>query len=305
MAEAYHKKLIEPEERVIFDKRHSLWEIWKNFLLGAGAIVALVLLQTRFKPGPSSETNWGYIMLISALALFLMLAYGAWPLWKRRKLVERKLFFPVSILVLAAGAWVALFWFRNSEGFSRLWSALVWIAFVVVIVGWLIYPIFAWFFAHFVLTDRRLLLSTGILNKKTMALPLEMLNDIKTSQNMWERLFNYGDVVMETAGEFGQQPFTNIGKPLEVKKLIFEQRRLLEEQRESMASREMAQQVTSALRAATAPTAPAAAPRPETSAGPGVVEQLEKLTEMHRAGELDDEEFKKAKEELLDESQDK
>jgi len=301
MAEPYHKKLIEPEERVIFDKRHSLWEIWKNFLLGAGAIVALVLLQTRFKPGPSSETNWGYIILISALALFLMVAYGAWPLWKRRKLVERKPFFPVSILVLVAGAWIALFWFRNSEGFSRLWSALVWIAFVVVIVGWLIYPVFAWFFAHFVLTDRRLLLSTGILNKKTMALPLEMLNDIKTSQNVWERLFNYGDVVMETAGEFGQQPFTNIGKPLEVKKLIFEQRRLLEEQRESMAGREMAQQVTSALRAGTAPTAPAAASRPEASAGPGVVERLEKLTEMHRAGELDDEEFKKAKEELLDE----
>jgi len=49
-------------------------------------------------------------------------------------------------------------------------------------------------FASFILTDRRLILSQGIINKSTMPLPLEQLNDVRTSQNAWERIFNYGDV---------------------------------------------------------------------------------------------------------------
>ena len=300
MAEPYHKKLIEPYEAVLFDKRHSLWEIWKNFLIGAGSIIALILLLTKFKPGPSTGTNWGYIILISVLALFFLFGFGAWPMFKRRNLPDRDWFFPILVMVAAAGGWSALMWFRNSAGFADIWTLVVVIAFVVVIVGWLVYPIFAWFFAHFILTDRRLILSTGILNKHTMALPLEMLNDIKTSQNMWERIFNYGDVVMETAGEFGQQPFTNISHPLEVKKQIFEQRRIVMEEGESRAGHEMAQEITSALQAATPSAAPPpAAPRPGGAGGQDVVERLERLTELHRAGELSDEEFQRAKEELL------
>lgn len=289
MVEQYHKKLIEADETVIFDKRHSLWEIWKNFIIGAGAIVALILLLTRFKPGPSDETNWGYIILISALALFFASLYGGWPLFKRRKLPERRYFLPVLCMVLAAGGWIALFVFRNNQRFADIWRTVAWTAFAVVIVGWLIYPIFAWFFAHFVLTDRRLILSQGIINKSTMAMPLDTLNDVRTSQNAWERIFNYGDVVVETAGEFGQQPFTNIGRPLEVKKRIFEQRKLLEEAEEAQRGREMAREMATAMQA------PSAAPAGE----PGLVERLERLTAMRASGALSDEEFQRAKDELL------
>jgi membrane protein YdbS with pleckstrin-like domain len=299
MAEQYHKKLIEPDEAVLFDKRHSLWEIWRNFIIGALAIVALILLQTKFKPGPSEETNWGYIILISIMALFVILVYGAWPLFKRRRLPERHFFLPVLFMILAAVGWGALMWFRNDEDFASIWTTVVWIAFVVVIIGWLIYPVFAWFFAHFILTDRRLILSQGIINKSTMAMPLEQLNDVRTSQNAWERIFNYGDVVIETAGEFGQQPFTNIGHPLEVKKQIFEQRKIYEEQQETRRGKEMAQEMATVMQTQAPAPPPAAAPAAapvETS----VVERLEKLTELHASGALSDAEFQKAKEELLE-----
>lgn len=299
MAEQYHLKLIEPNEAVLFDKRHSLWEIWRNFIIGGVAIVALILLQTKFKPGPSEETNWGYIILISIMALFVILVYGVWPLFKRRRLPNRHIFLPVLFMILAAAGWGALMWFRNDEDFASIWSTVVWIAFVVVIIGWLIYPIFAWFFAHFILTDRRLILSQGIINKSTMAMPLEQLNDVRTSQNAWERIFNYGDVVIETAGEFGQQPFTNIGHPLEVKKQIFEQRKLLEEQQETRRGKEMAQEMATVMQAPPAAPPPAAA-APAAAADTSVVERLEKLSELHASGALSDAEFQKAKEELLE-----
>jgi membrane protein YdbS with pleckstrin-like domain len=299
MPEQYHKQLIEQGETIIFDKRHSLWEIWKNFLIGAGAIVALILLQTTFKPSTEPGTNWGYIILISILALFFIVVYGAWPLFRRRKLQKKRMFIPVSIMVLALGGWIALMVFENNESFISGWTTVVWIAFVVVIIVWLIYPIFAWFFAHFVLTDRRVILSQGILNKTTMAIPLEQLTNINTVQNAWERVFKYGDVMMETAGEFGQQPFSNIGRPLEVKKEIFQQRDTHIEELEARRGKEAAREMASVIQTGPAPAAPATAP-PAAGADTSVVERLEKLSALHASGALSDAEFQKAKEELLE-----
>jgi len=301
MAEQYHKKLIESDETVLFDRRHSLWEIWKNFLIGGGAIVALILLLTKFKPGDSSgDTNWGYIILISILALFFIGWYGAWPMFKRRNMAERHMFIPISVMVVTAGAWGALMWFRNDPDFASIWTTIVWIAFFVVIIGWLVYPVFAWFFAHFILTDRRLILSQGIINKSTMAMPLEMLNDVRTSQNAWERVFNYGDVVIETAGEFGQQPFTNIGNPLEVKKQIFEQRKIYEEQQETRRGKEMAREMSTVMQPGQASASPPPAQPAAKADELDVVDGLKKLDELRQSGALTDEEFQQAKKELLD-----
>ncbi len=299
MPEQYHKQLIEQGETIIFDKRHSLWEIWKNFLIGAGAIVALILLQTTFKPSTEPGTNWGYIILISILAVFFIVVYGAWPLFRRRKLQKKRMFIPVSIMVLALGGWIALMVFENNESFISGWTTVVWIAFIVVIIIWLIYPIFAWFFAHFVLTDRRVILSQGILNKTTMAIPLEQLTNINTVQNAWERVFKYGDVMMETAGEFGQQPFTNIGRPLEVKKEIFQQRDTHMEELEARRGKEAAREMATVMQTQAPAPAPAAAPA-APAADTSVVERLEKLSELHASGALSDAEFQKAKEELLE-----
>lgn len=289
----YHQQLIEPGEKIIFDKRHSLWEIWKNFLIGAGAIVALVFLLTTLKPSDDAKVNWGYIILVSAIALFVAIVYGIRPLFKRRNLPERNLFLPLLWMILAVGGWIALVLLEDNKRFGDVWTTVVAIAFVVVIAGWLLYPILGWYFTHFVLTDRRLLLSSGVLNKKTKAIPLDQVNDISGSQNIWERLFDYGDVVIESAGEFGQQPFTNISRPLEVKRQILEQRRISEERQERKHEEETDRQLTDV------PRPGAVAPQPAAVPETGVVERLEKLTELHRTGALTDEEFQKAKEELL------
>jgi membrane protein YdbS with pleckstrin-like domain len=296
-------EILEPGETVLFDKRHSLWEIWRNFIIGGIAIAVLVLLLTKFKPGPSDtgETSWGYIILISILALFLAITYGAVPLFRRRRIKEQGRIFPILILIVAAGAWIALFFFRDNENFADIWTTLVWIAFAVVIVGWLIYPIFRWFFTHFILTDRRLIVNSGILNKKSKIIPLDQVNDITSSQNVWERIFGYGDIVIESAGEFGQEPFTNIGDPIKVRTLILQQRRQSEEEQASRSGREMASEMARTLQGQTVPTG-----SPQASAQPAdkdrdleVVEGLKKLDDLRLSGALTEEEFQEAKKELL------
>jgi len=299
------RETLEPGEEVIFDRRHSLWEIWKNFLIGACAVAALVLLLTKFKPGdagPGGGTNWGYVALIALLALLSLFRYTLFPLYRQRKLPERKLFLPCLALAFTAAGWGALMWFRNSEGFSRAWTVVAWLAFAAVMVWWLLHPVLKWYFTHFILTDRRLILSWGILSRNFKILPLDQVNDISGSQNIWERIFNYGDLVIESAGEFGQQPFTNIGDPVGVRTLILQQRnKFLEEKGRS----------AYAYPQASGPTAPGGGPgtplasvTPSGGKGGGaeleLVEGIRELDELRRSGALTEEEFQRAKRELLE-----
>ncbi|HEV8421210.1 MAG TPA: SHOCT domain-containing protein, partial [Actinomycetota bacterium] len=46
--------------------------------------------------------------------------------------------------------------------------------------------------------------------------------DVRFSQSVFERMIGGGDLVLESAGEFGQQSFTNIRRPESVQKTIYE-----------------------------------------------------------------------------------
>ena len=291
-------------EKVIFDKRHSLWDIWRNFLIGIGALIALILLLWKFKPGTDDTT--GYIILISVVAAFFFFYYGVIPFVRRRFFGDtwqgKQLILPIGAMILVAGIWGALMWFRNSSEFADIWMGLVWILFFVVVFGWLVYPILRWYFQHFILTDRRLILHEGILSKRSIDVPLDQVNDIRFSQNPFERIFRYGDLVNESASEYGQQPFTNIGNPEEIKKLILQQRHIREEERERRQSRDMATEIGRAMQNGAAPAAPAQSPPQPSGKGDEleVVEGLKKLADLRQSGALSEEEFQRAKKELMD-----
>jgi membrane protein YdbS with pleckstrin-like domain len=291
-------ELLETGEQVIFDKRHSLWEIWKNLLTGAAAVVALVLLLTKFKPGPTDPggARDGYLTLISVLAGFVLIAYGIWPLIRKRRAQGKARIIPILVAVLATAAWVVLFLLRNNPEFSAKWDILAWLGFFFVVLVWLVYPILKWVFTRFVLTDRRLIFSSGILSKKSKMIPLDQVNDITGSQNLWERIFHYGDVVIESAGEFGQERFTNITDPVRVRTEILQQRRLYEEVRSSLAGKEMAREVGEVLKQQPA----AAGAQPGASRELELVEGLKKLDELRQSGALTEDEFQEAKRELME-----
>jgi membrane protein YdbS with pleckstrin-like domain len=291
-------------EKVIFDRRHSLWEIWRNFAVGIGAAAALVLLLTTFKPGKSDVG--GYVLLISLVAGFLFLFYGLYPFVKRRFFSEayrgRDLAVPVVVMVLCLAGWVFFYWFRHSRTFADYWTILACAAFCVLVLATLLYPFLRWYFQHFILTDRRLVLHEGILSKRSMDLPLDQVNDIRLKQNLFERIFRYGDIVIESAGEFGQQPFTNIGRPEEVKRLILHQIRLSALEDDRLRGGETSDRSAEGTGSAAGAPAGSGPARPqEKRPGPDMVESLERLAELRRQGVLSEEEFERAKREILGE----
>jgi uncharacterized membrane protein YdbT with pleckstrin-like domain len=62
-----------------------------------------------------------------------------------------------------------------------------------------------------------------------MEMPLDRINDVTFNQSLLERLVGAGDLSIESAGEYGQNEFTDIRHPEEVQKLIYEQAEAMRE----------------------------------------------------------------------------
>jgi uncharacterized membrane protein YdbT with pleckstrin-like domain len=91
-------------------------------------------------------------------------------------------------------------------------------------VAWLVlglYPLIAWFFTLYVLTNERLISRSGVLARHGLEIPLEQINDLSFHQSILERVFHCGDLLIESAGTQGQSRFANIPEPEEFHSLLY------------------------------------------------------------------------------------
>jgi len=141
--------------------------------------------------------------------------------------------------------------------------AAVWlVAFLVKLAEWRT--------TQFVLTSDRLIVRSGVLSKQGREIPLERINDLSYHQSFFERLVGAGDLVIESAGERGQDMFSRIPHPAHAQQLIYTE---MESNRQRVSGVHIEQQASSipdslaAARQATASTATRARRR-TTSARP-------------------------------------
>ena len=128
---------------------------------------------------------------------------------------------PVAVTLLVVGAIAAALLFIPAS-----WPN--WVAWAAVVVGVILliaYPVrffVDWVTSHFVVTTDRLIHREGWFAKRSMEIPLENINDVRFNQTVFERMIKAGDLTIESAGEFGQQNFSDIRDPEQVQKVIYE-----------------------------------------------------------------------------------
>ena len=99
-----------------------------------------------------------------------------------------------------------------------------WIVTGIVFVGaarLVFYPLIAWWFTSYVLTNERLIRRSGILSREGLEIPLENINDVRFSQTVLERILRSGDVLVESAGEQGQSRFGDVPQPEDFHSLVY------------------------------------------------------------------------------------
>jgi uncharacterized membrane protein YdbT with pleckstrin-like domain len=117
---------------------------------------------------------------------------------------------PVVTLVLALGVGgfvAAAIPSGQHQGLGRL---AVLVVGLLVIAFYSVRPFLRWITTHFVITDRRVLVRTGILARTGRDIPLSRINDITFSHTFLERLLGCGTLVVESAGERGQVTLSEV-----------------------------------------------------------------------------------------------
>jgi uncharacterized membrane protein YdbT with pleckstrin-like domain len=89
---------------------------------------------------------------------------------------------------------------------------------IFIIIGLIFY--LDWRFNRLYLTNFRLIRERGIIGKRFMYIRLGDIEDIVCSFGILGRIFGYGDLIIESAGTFGQLVFKGIPRPRKIKALI-------------------------------------------------------------------------------------
>ena len=144
---------------------------------------------------------------------------------------------------------------------------------VVASLVWFVVRYAKWATTTFVVTTDRLIHRTGVVSKSGREIPLERLNDVSFHSTIFQRMLGAGDLLIESAGERGQQLFASFPHPEKTQNLIHHQIELAQgRDADRMAGRRE----------------------------PSPLEQLEKLEELRVRGVISQAEFDVKKAKLLD-----
>ncbi|MFI0450566.1 PH domain-containing protein [Actinomadura sp. 6N118] len=110
------------------------------------------------------------------------------------------LLLPVSLvvggLILAGFAGAAL---------SVTWVWWLWL----LVLGYLVWKVIAWSLEFFLVTEHRVMVISGVLNRSVAMMPLAKVTDIALERSLAGRMLGYGEFVMESAGQ--KQALRNVG----------------------------------------------------------------------------------------------
>lgn len=185
---------------------------------------------------------------------------------------------PHFIAVIPSVLWSLLAIAAVVVGYSFTDGSVPKIIAVVTILLWAflaIPPFLRWQFTLFVLTTDRLITRSGVIAKRSKEIPLERINDVAFHQTVFERMLKAGDLLIESAGETGQNRIYNVRDPERVQLAIYKES---EKNQDRM------------YKGSPAPAAPAA---------PNIPEQIAALARLKEQGVLSEMEFETKKQELL------
>jgi uncharacterized membrane protein YdbT with pleckstrin-like domain len=144
---------------------------------------------------------------------------------------------------------------------------------VLVALVWFVARYAKWATTSFVVTTDRLIHRTGVVSKSGREIPLERLNDVSFHATIFQRMLGAGDLLIESAGERGQQLFSSFPHPERTQNLIHHQIELAQDRD---ADRQAGRRELSPL------------------------DQLDKLEELRQRGVISQAEFDVKKANLLD-----
>jgi hypothetical protein len=221
--------------------------------------------------------------------------------------------------ILAVIIAALLFWLASgmdSSGVSGTIRSVLGYATLVLFVGGIgvaIWTALRYVNQEYVLTNRRVIQVSGVLNRKAADSSLEKINDAMLRQSFFGRMLDYGDLTVLTASESGVDAMKMLRSPIEFKKRMLDAKHAFEVgmEREGWAPsppiRDAGPMPTGAAGVAANPAAAPSTTTPPPSPAPAgpkanpdeVTRTLASLADLRDRGAITPEEYEAKKADLL------
>ena len=148
----------------------------------------------------------GYVeSLLGEREKIILIAHQHWFILVRAIVLEIIIILILIALTIITGAYLTEF---------ALLIGAVGTILLLLPLSTMIRDILDWTNRQFIVTNRRVIQISGILNKNVTDSSLVKVTDVKLEQSAFGRLFNYGDIEILTASEFGVNLFRRIEEPI-------------------------------------------------------------------------------------------
>ncbi len=137
------------------------------------------------------------------------------------------LFWSEVLVVVLLAATIATAFVASSQPRVALVPGVALLVAVVMLLRKLV----MWNSKNFVVTNQRIIHREGVFAKSGIEMALDRIEDIRFKQSILEKMLGAGDLMIESAGESGQNVFGDIRKPEVVKNEISRQREAHESRR--------------------------------------------------------------------------
>ena len=126
------------------------------------------------------------------------------------------------VVFLAIAAIAITFTARIDEGWA-LWLILAEVVLFLVLLIWLsVLPWIRWRSTHYVITDQRIMWREGLVTRESRHIPLARVNTVSYTQNVWERIFGFGDMNIDSASDDGEINLIDVPKVDKTKALLYQ-----------------------------------------------------------------------------------
>jgi uncharacterized membrane protein YdbT with pleckstrin-like domain len=119
------------------------------------------------------------------------------PHWKR-------IVIPALLLPIVVGvASYLIFLLPDGSVRAPLRWAILAVA-LLVLLRWSLWPFLKWLTTRYVLTNRRVVIRSGVRSRSGRDIPLTRVNDVSFQHSVIDRMLRCGTLTIESAGEHGQ-----------------------------------------------------------------------------------------------------
>ncbi|HUG29069.1 MAG TPA: PH domain-containing protein [Candidatus Limnocylindria bacterium] len=187
-----------------------------------------------------------------------------------------------------------------------------WLGLGLLVVGlaWLTQIYLSWYAQDYVVTNRRVMVVEGILNKRSADSSLEKINDAVLEQNVFGRMLGYGDLDILTANDQSVDRLRMLAEAQQFKRTMLDQKFRLEQEsfqipgpplRAPAASTPAAAPASTPAAAPGAPSAESAPTRPSRRemSSEEITSSLGRLADLRDRGAITTEEYEAKKADLL------